>query len=161
MALDGNLYGQDIIEEFLNLIVADIRDYMDGKILANKFGPRNATGKSKASIQVNKLTASTGQIVGAEYIEYVLRGRGPGKLPPLSKIVDWCNAKGIPRSRAWTIAKNIAEAGTQLHRDLKAMGVESIINLIVTPERIDTFVKSISALYVTGIQSEINKTLTS
>lgn len=161
MAEDLNVYGQAIIEEFLNNIVQDLRDYMDGKILSDQFGARNATGKSKASIQVNKLTASTGQIVGAAYIEYVLRGRGPGKMPPLNKIVDWCNAKGVPRSRAWIIAKNISEAGSRLHQDLKAMGVDSIINLIVTPERIDTFVKSISAIYVARIKSEINETLTS
>lgn len=140
---DFNEYGADIIRDFLETMRAGLVDYMDAE-------DRNATGKSKASIQVVNVTGSTGQLIGAEYIQFVFKGRGPGKLPPLSKIIDWCNARGIPRAAAWVIAKNIAESGSLLWRQKR-----NIFDEIITEEKTDAFIESISKLYTARLKTEI------
>lgn len=140
---DFNEYGADIIRDFLETMRAGLVDYMDAE-------DRNATGKSKASIKVVNVTGSTGQLIGAEYIQFVFKGRGPGKLPPLSKIIDWCNARGIPRAAAWVIAKNIAESGSLLWRQKR-----NIFDEIITEEKTDAFIESISKLYTARLKTEI------
>lgn len=137
-------YGSTIIADFLETMKAGLIDYMD---LEN----RNATGASKASLQVVNITGSTGQLVGAQYIEYVFKGRAPGKLPPLNKIIDWCNAKGIPRGVAWVIAKNIAESGTKLWQSKR-----NIFDEIISEEKVDAFVNSIANIYTARLKTEIS-----
>lgn len=50
---------------------------------------------------------------------WVHEGRGPGRMPPVSKIKDWVRVKlGVGDERAatsiaWAIAKSIAEKGTK------------------------------------------------
>ena len=45
------------------------------------------------------------------YTPFMLYGRGPGKMPPLTPIKSWMEEKGLTGS-AWTIRKHIAEFGT-------------------------------------------------
>ena len=45
------------------------------------------------------------------YTNFMLYGRGPGKMPPLAPIESWMKAKGLEGS-AWAIRKHIAEFGT-------------------------------------------------
>lgn len=143
MLNDWNVYGEAIIKDFLTTMRDGLIAYMDSE-------DRNATGKSKASIQVNNLTGSTGQLVGAQYIEYVFKGRPPGKLPPLNQIIDWCNARGIPRGVAWVIAKNIAESGSKLWQSKR-----NIFDEIITEEKINKFVDSIAVIYTARLKTEI------
>lgn len=141
--LTYSTYGQDIIRDFLETMKEGLIAYMDSE-------NRNATGQSKSSIQVVNVTNSAGQLVGAAYIEYVFKGRAPGKLPPLNKIIDWCNARGIPRGVAWVIAKNIADAGTKLWQSKR-----NIFDEIITDEKIDKFIESIAVIYTARLNSEI------
>ena len=45
------------------------------------------------------------------YTNFMLYGRGPGRMPPLEPIESWMEAKGLEGS-AWAIRKHIAEFGT-------------------------------------------------
>lgn len=139
----AEVYGETIIRDFLQTMADGLIAYMDAE-------DRNASGASKASIKVVNVTGSTGQLVGAEYIQYVFKGRGPGRMPPVNKIADWCNARGIPRSYAWIIARNIAEAGTKLWQSKR-----NIFDEIISEEKVDAFVKSIAEIYVARLKTEI------
>lgn len=137
------ILGSTLIYEFLNNIKEELIAYMDSE-------DRNATGKSKSSIQVINVTNSSGQLVGAAWIEYTFKGRPPGKMPPLNKIIDWCNARGLPRGVAWVIAKRISEAGTKLYQSGR-----NIFDEIITPEKITAFTENIAKIYVAQINSDI------
>lgn len=61
----------------------------------------------------NKLTVN---ILGADYLKVVDKGRAPGKQPPVSKLLPWVRSKNIkigktPESSAFAIAKSIADKG--------------------------------------------------
>lgn len=45
------------------------------------------------------------------YTNFMLYGRGPGKMPPLEPIKSWMEEKGLTGS-SWAIRKHIAEFGT-------------------------------------------------
>lgn len=141
--LDINVYGSTVIHDFLNTMKEELIAYMDAN-------DRNASGQSRASIQVVNITGSTGQLIGAEWIAFVFKGRAPGKMPPIDKIIDWCNAKGIPRAVAWVIARNIADSGTKLWQQRR-----NIFNEIITEEKINTFVESLSKIYTARLETEL------
>lgn len=48
-----------------------------------------------------------------EYINVIDKGRRPGKMPPLSAILQWVRYKGIPTQAAYPIAKNIGKFGVK------------------------------------------------
>lgn len=135
--------GRELIEEFLNEIKQELIDYMDAN-------DRNATGKSKASLQVTNITDTSGQLIGSDSIQYVFSGRGPGKMPPLSAIIDWCYARGLPRAAAWIIAKRISESGTELWRSGR-----NILNETITDQRIQEFTDKLTAVYTARLKSDI------
>ena len=45
------------------------------------------------------------------YTNFMLYGRGPGRMPPLEPIESWMEEKGLEGS-AWAIRKHIADFGT-------------------------------------------------
>ncbi len=149
---DTLLLGNQLVEEFLTGIQQEMIAYLD----ANN---RNASGRSAASIQVQNVSNTGGQLIGADWIEYTFRGRGPGKMPPMNAIIDWLNSRGLPRGMAWSIAKKIAEQGTALYRELHALGKQSILDDIITQEKITKFIEDLTAIYTAQIQSEINSIL--
>ncbi len=148
-ASGGNflIMGIDLIKEFLNEIKGELIDYMDTN-------DRNATGKSKKSIQIANITITSGQIIGADHIQYVFKGRAPGKMPPLFAIIEWCSARGLPRAVAWIIAKRISENGTKLYRQGR-----NVLNEIITEEKIQDFINKLTAVYTAEIKTEIETLL--
>lgn len=142
------IYGSSLILEWLNSIRDELVAYMDAE-------DRNATGKSKASLQVVNVTATGGQLIGSDSIEFVFRGRAPGKMPPLYNIIQWCIAKGLPRQMAWVIAKRISEAGTALWRSGR-----NIIDEVVSEKKIQELVDSLTVIYTADIKSDIENMLT-
>jgi hypothetical protein len=46
-----------------------------------------------------------------EYGEFVDKGRGPGKQPPLSSISQWAQIRGIPQKAVFPIARKIGREG--------------------------------------------------
>jgi hypothetical protein len=134
---------QQLVQEFLN-------GYRDALVAYMNSEDRNASGRTVASIKVVNVSPFGGQVVGASHIEFTFRGRGPGKMPPLSNIIDWCNARGLPRAAAWSIARRIAEIGTKLHRQGR-----NILNEIITEESITKFTDSLAKIYQARIKSDI------
>ncbi len=143
MLSDTLILGEELIREFLESQREGLISYMDSE-------NRNATGRSKASIKVVNTTQSTGQLIGSQSIEYVFKGRPPGKMPPLSSIIDWCNARGLPRGVAWVVAKTIADSGTKLWQSKR-----NIFDEIITEEKINAFVNSIAVVYTARLRTEI------
>lgn len=142
------IYGSSLVLEWLNSIRDELIDYMDAE-------NRNATGKSKASLQVVNISATGGQLIGSDSIEFVFRGRSPGKMPPLYNIIQWCIAKGLPRHVAWIIAKRISEAGTALWRSGR-----NIISEVVNEQKIQELVDRLTEIYTADIKSDIENMLT-
>jgi hypothetical protein len=101
---------------------AHINSLLDvaGELQSNT--PVGATGRLKASwdvefqeVLIGSSIQFTAQIVNrAEYAQYGIIGRGPGKLPPMQPIVDWVTAKGSsnPVRDAWKVRVGIAKRGT-------------------------------------------------
>lgn len=137
---------EEVIKEFLILMQSQFVAY-----LANN--NRNATGMSSASIQVVNVTNDGGQLVGSPVIQWVFTGRGPGGFPPLSKIIDWLNARGLPRAMAWPVAKKIAEFGTELHR--QGGRDNNAFTQILTQDVIDKFSKSLADILAVELNSDI------
>ncbi|MDF3076135.1 MAG: hypothetical protein K0S09_24 [Sphingobacteriaceae bacterium] len=139
--------GEELIEEFLLAIRDELIAYMDTE-------DRNATGKSKRSLQVTNIGPTTGQLIGSDSIEFVFRGRGPGKMPPLYAIIEWCAARGLPRSMAWIVAKRIAQHGTKLHRQGR-----DVLKETLTEARLKQFTDKLTAVYMAQIKSDIENLL--
>jgi hypothetical protein len=135
--------GEKLISEFLTGIKTELLNYLQTE-------NRNATGKSAASLEIVNLTASTGQLVGHKGIEFVFRGRGPGGMPPISALVDWCNARGLPRGVAFAVAKTIARAGTKLWQQGR-----NVLNEIITEERLDALKNNILVTFKAELTSQI------
>ncbi len=138
------LFGQELIAEFLEGIKQELIAYMDAD-------DRNASGRSKASLEVTNLTSTSGQLIGADWIEFTFRGRAPGKMPPLNAIIDWCNDRGLPRSMAWPIARKIAEEGTKLYREGR-----NILTELITDDKVNTFTNSLAVIFSARLQSQID-----
>ena len=76
-------------------------------------------------------------------------------MPPLSKIVDWCIARKIPRGAAWVIAKKIAEVGTKLYRE-GASQYNALIEA-TSQERIDKLKEDLKETYSLALESDLNE----
>ncbi|WBV60227.1 hypothetical protein PFY12_14460 [Chryseobacterium camelliae] len=64
-----------------------------------------------------KIEGNIGYLVGLDYTEYLVKGREPGKRPPIKPIEKWVKAKfgisgGRGRSVAFAVANKIKEQGT-------------------------------------------------
>jgi hypothetical protein len=139
----------ELFTEFLGQIKDELIAYLDSN-------NRNASGKSKASIQVNASPNGV-QLVGSSYIYNVFAGRKPGKMPPISAIIDWLNARGLPRAMAWPVAMNIAKAGTKLYQE--GGYNDNQLTRSINQERIEEITKKISLLYAAQISSDIKNLL--
>lgn len=137
---------EEVTTEFLTDLKTDLVAYLSEN-------NRNATGRSAASIQVANVTEKGGQLIGSGAIQWVFTGRGPGGFPPLSNIIDWLNARGLPRGMAWAVAKKISEEGTKLYQ--QGGRTDNGLTQTLTPDRISAFAKNISVLIATDITSDI------
>lgn len=144
-----NQYLEDI-EVLTKEFLTELQEAFVAYLAAND---RNATGKSSNSIQVVNVTPAGGQLIGGDWIQWVFTGRGTGGFPPLSAIIDWLNARGLPRGMAWNVAKKIAREGTELYR--KGGRERNAFTEILTPERIQEFTKNISNLVAAELSSDI------
>lgn len=134
------------INDFLTGIKGELIAYMQAE-------NRNSSGRSAQSLQVN-VSQNVGRLTGAEWIEFVFRGRTPGRQPPIDAIIDWCNSRGLPRGMAWGIAKKIAKQGTELYRQKR-----NILNEVITEDKISEFAESIIVTFKAQINSEIKTIL--
>jgi len=98
----------EIIEAELNLFNTSIQQTMSDKNMdASGNAARSLTVEQRGYIFVS---------VGIDYIEYLNRGRPPGKFPPMAAIERWVNLKGL-KIDPFVIARNIADNGTRIFRN--------------------------------------------
>ena len=72
--------------------------------------------------QTTSTIVGTGYVIGRmeamDYWPFVGSGRGPGALPPVSRIQNWIDRAGLDIS-AWALARKIAKEGTKAWREKK------------------------------------------
>lgn len=121
---------KESVSDFFKDVIADI-------ILDQQSKRITASGGSAQSLRF-EATEDGGKLFGSGYFKYQVSGRGPGRFPPIQRITDWINAKGIrPESgtvegMAFAIAKKIAKQGTDIFQQ-KRPGLE--ISQIVQDQR--------------------------
>lgn len=108
---------QDILAEEMQLLKADI-------IVRHEQSGQVASGKTKASFETN-IDAFTGQLLGANYVGVLERGRKPGGVPKdfIDILQRWAQAKGIsfPSEKQFNLWANAVKwkmirEGTKLYR---------------------------------------------
>ena len=108
---------QQILNEEMQVLEADI-------ILRHEQAGQVASGKTKASFEL-KISPFTGQLLGANYVGVLERGRKPGGLPKdfIDILQRWATAKGISFSdekqfNRWANAVKwkIIREGSKLYR---------------------------------------------
>ena len=98
----------EVIETELDLFNRSIEQTMSDKNM-------DASGAAARSLSIEQ-RGSVFVSVGIDYIEYLDRGRPPGKFPPMAAIERWVDLKGL-RVDPFVIARNIAENGTRIFRN--------------------------------------------
>lgn len=102
---------QGMAEDILNIM----REIMDDNDLAYSNLKKNMYTEAKIDGDNAVL-----KLITAHYIYWVDQGRGPSKIPPLTRwadpvgdIADWCRRKGIPsdNSTVWAIIQKIHKYG--------------------------------------------------
>lgn len=79
------------------------------------------TGAARESLRIN-VTGNEIQVLGLSYLEYLNRGRPPGKFPPIAEIIRWVNTKNI-KIAPYVVARKIAMEGTAIYNN-RALGIE-------------------------------------
>lgn len=81
----------------------------------------NASGNWLESLEARAVNGN-GEIWGMNYTYWLANGRKPGKMPPVSALIPWVNAKfGIGGKEAigiaWSVATKIKNEGTDYYPD--------------------------------------------
>lgn len=91
----------EIAKQFLLMVASDVDSYVSEKSVIKQEG------------------VSSVSLFTQEHYQFAKYGRGPGKQPPINKIIDFVKKKGIifenstQEGTAWAIAKSIAKNGTK------------------------------------------------
>jgi len=75
---------------------------------------KNATGNAIKSLTVNVFQDGGKSVLrfsAIDYLEWIDKGRKPGRFPPLSAISKWATVKGISQRFVFPIARKIARDG--------------------------------------------------
>jgi len=92
-----------------------VRD-KNGNVSFQPFGSTvNNTGSLANSIR-GEISNDTLIVKGNGYIDTLIYGRAPNPQPPVDKIEEWMNSKGLAGFSAWGIARNIAMYGNSIWR---------------------------------------------
>ena len=98
----------------------------------------------------NSLEVVGNSLLGKKYIGVLETGRKAGKMPPVSNILAWVQARGIIPEKgtqeglAFGIAKKIGLLGSKLYRD---GGRKDIITSEISDEKISILQKQIAEKY--------------
>lgn len=93
----------------------------------------------------DSLEVSGNQLLGNDYIYYLVNGRGPGKFPPVANIVEWVRTKlGLEgreaRQAAYLIGRKISLQGTSIFRDKsKGLPLDALVE-----EMLDELTKEVA-----------------
>lgn len=120
---------ETVIQDTLRNIGQAIADEIQSKGLSD-------TGKSQ-EFEVN-VDGNKVQLIGYDYIKYLIYGRPPGKFPPVNVIREYVERNGItmningreltPNQVAYMIGKGISEKGTRIYRgEIEGVDIDRII----------------------------------
>jgi len=138
-----NTMEKDLRAFLIELEVDLIKSYNQKKIKAS-----GRWGKELESVVKGTSFGYSGLIKGADYSKYIEFGRPPSsKLPPVNKIEQWIEEKGISipakyktvNSFAWAIAFSIKHKGTTWWRK----GGSNMIGSVITKKRINRFISDL------------------
>jgi len=107
-----------LIEELVYKKLEDLRSRIAENI---KSSGQSASGMTAQSMVIKK-EANRITLYGREFFGTLETGRKPGKVPPISNILNWLQSRGMQLEgssnlrRAWGIATNISKFGTKLHQ---------------------------------------------
>ena len=145
----------EAISQFFKSTITDLKADQVSKGLYS-------SGKSAESLQADSNTEG-GLLYGSAYFYQQIVGRKPGRMPPVSDIIAWIEAKGIQPENgtveglAWAIAKKIAKEGTDIHEG-KSQGLDFI--KIVGKNRdelIKNFISGTKEQIITSLRSAIKQ----
>lgn len=108
----------------------------------------NASGRTSESVQSTIINSNRVQVTGKAFIYVVETGRKAGKMPPISKILEWINTgkpffSGDKVSFTWAISKKIARSGSALFRK---GGRKDIITPAVSDKRVSDLTQEIATI---------------
>lgn len=107
-----------LIEELVYKKLEDLRSRIAENI---KSSGQSASGMTAQSMVIKK-EANRITLYGREFFGTLETGRKPGKVPPISNILNWLQSRGMQLEgssnlrMAWGIATNISKFGTKLHQ---------------------------------------------
>ena len=138
-------------------------EYILQKVIDDFLIPRfnelgmNATGEWLESLEI-EIGNDDGKIRGRNYSEQLAKGREPGKMPPVSQIERWVNAKlGISGSEAtsiaWAISKKIAKEGTTWYKK----GGTDLIEVLSEPKTIQFIQEQLSAILTVRVSERLQR----
>ena len=118
----------------------------------------DATGTASRSLRVESDSQSV-KSWGVFYLEYLNRGRPPGKFPPIAPIERWLAAKQLDIP-AFLVARKIAQKGTTIYQNRsKGLELEKKIRALKKEiaENAPKWAKNDLLLQIKGINSQITK----
>ena len=93
------LWGESVLDSMRNILISN-----------SKSASGNLINSLNYTITYNGLDLDI-DFNMPDYGNFVDKGRGPGKQPPISAIKPWLQIKGIPEKFAFPIARNIGKRG--------------------------------------------------
>lgn len=149
------LTDREILSQFLETIRTDV-------IFNAHTQKRTASGNAERSLRIESDDTRGELIDGSGYIQWGWEdGRGPGGMPPVSRIEQWIRDKGISitgnisiHSLAFLIARKIKERGTVLYQ---LGGQSGVLSNAITQGRVDNLKETFGTQYLSEVTSEILK----
>lgn len=147
---------QATLEQYKEKIVTQLKDRLTQEGLVGTSTLRNSIYGTVNETGIN--------IFAAGYWEWVEEGRGPGKMPPRNKILEWVEAKGLSSSNikykranrlkdiAWMVAKSIAEKGTIKRYEYQGSKFIDFVSKNI----MSSLTKDVEESYLKDINDQIN-----
>ncbi len=140
-----------------------IRKYLDNVVTGLKADAQSKSQKIPENFRV-EVDEKGGRLWGADYFQYLVLGRGPGKMPPLDPIIEWAkkfqgrDKRGrfiTDKSLAWAVAKKIALHGTDIFQGKKP-GID-FLGVMETnmPELVSAIAKNEAINILTTFKKEL------
>lgn len=121
----------------------------------------DASGAASNSLRVTSDSDSVTSL-GVFYLEFLNRGRPPGKFPPIAAIEKWLSDKGLDIP-AFLVARKIAREGTAIYKNRITKGLQLEPKIEALKQNINEnaakWAKNDLLLKIKGINSEITKTI--
>lgn len=146
-----SLSSREIMSQFLEAVRNDI-------IQEHIAQGQRVTGKTLESLEIS-VNDIKGTLSAAGYIGVLEDGRRPGKFPPISKMAQWIQDRGIvPKGKisilslAFLMARKISLEGTLLHR---SGGGSGVLSKAINQGRLDALLESLADKYQADAMSEV------